>query len=196
MIKLLTTLAAGLAFTTVNSSAALLFTLNKNTGSLDASGSITLLAADTAHNSVEFNLPDGNQWMLINDAGSTLSSSSTNSYTDYYFESGSTIKASISGGGLLTNAVFDFDTRMFANNRYFGLVGSDGKDYPILAVGATLTLSGTAQLVASSDTDALIVGSHVSGYNRDTITLNVVPEPSSTVLLGLGALGLVIRRKR
>ncbi len=35
-----------------------------------------------------------------------------------------------------------------------------------------------------------------SGINQDSITISAIPEPSSTILLGLGALSFFARRRR
>lgn len=57
----------------------------------------------------------------------------------------------------------------------------------------------TGLTVAANDTISFVVGNNgpLSGDETAlTGTINLVPEPSSTALLGLGALGLMVRRRR
>ena len=42
----------------------------------------------------------------------------------------------------------------------------------------------------------LDITNNAPGTGRDSIVLTVLPEPSSTALLGLGGLALMLRRKR
>ena len=75
--------------------------------------------------------------------------------------------------------------------------------------GATFDLNLTNQALADSDTlpdfnDFLTGGvgingsiqGNASGFTINSATVEVVPEPSSTALLGLGGLALLTRRKR
>lgn len=106
-----------------------------------------------------------------------------------------------SAGGTLTNDFLNVAQGLFG-------VDVDGATIALSATGDALLLGDTFQLVNS---DADITGTALwdfsdasldSGLAWDTSAFNttgfvtVVPEPSSTALLGLGGLALILRRRK
>lgn len=88
-----------------------------------------------------------------------------------------------------------------ANDLYFNFSGG-----PLVDIGDTISISGnnlvfsTASIggIPNSGTfNATLANSAFTAISNDVaVSLVSVPEPSSTLLLGLGALGFVFRRKR
>jgi hypothetical protein len=73
--------------------------------------------------------------------------------------------------------------------------GSSIYDFDTLGVTQTFGGQTLADIGASSFNNTLAWTSSAGGTNTISYT-TVIPEPSSTALLGLGALALVIRRRR
>jgi len=90
--------------------------------------------------------------------------------------------------GSAENILFNFydATEVNIGDQFFGSILA-----PNAEINATQTIDGSI-FADSLRTNAEI---HLPNFDGD-ITLEQVPEPSSTLLLGLGGLGLLVRRKR
>lgn len=114
-----------------------------------------------------------------------------------------------SGGGLSFRFRADFDN--LANFVSIDFIGNNGSDYGVLeaynSVGALLTSVSTPQLTAGNVFSAQINRPSfdiayiiASGINGDTLYLDNlcanVPEPTTMILLGLGAATLIRNKKR
>lgn len=84
----------------------------------------------------------------------------------------------IAGGAASTNGFGANDAFGTWNNESFSFLVTDATQAITLEFGMTRTASDTADLVI------------------DNISVNAVPEPSSTALLGLGGLALILRRRK
>lgn len=92
------------------------------------------------------------------------------------------------------------ETRIFVNGIEIGLGGNGDAFTPT----TNLSFRGVTYYGIVSDTDILTVefkgtgpGGFVDAQGIDNIQIvTIVPEPSSTALLGLGAAGLLLRRRR
>jgi len=81
---------------------------------------------------------------------------------------------------------------------YSGGAGSytlvDSNNFGAMMSAGSIAVTGLG--TEGIDYNVVITDIAGGGVGRDTIILNVVPEPSSTALLGLGGLALVLRRRK
>jgi len=88
----------------------------------------------------------------------------------------------------------------FSSNNFYAagvenvIPGSSIYDFDTLGVTQTFGDQTLADIGAASFNDTLAWTSSAQGTN--TISYTTIPEPSSTALLGLGALALAVRRRR
>jgi len=74
--------------------------------------------------------------------------------------------------------------------------GSSIYNFDTLGVTQTFAFDTLANIGAASFNNTLAWTSSAGGTNTISYTTGAVPEPSSTALIGLGALALAVRRRR
>jgi len=112
------------------------------------------------------------------------------------YENGEASDTGISG-----NITSSSGSAGFSNNNFF-IGGVDDNmepnssiyNFDDLNVSQTFGNQNLADIGAASFDDTLAWTSSAQGTN--TISFTTIPEPSSTALLGLGALALIVRRRR
>ena len=179
-------------------------TFDLNTGDVVASGSYVLLDATTSHSSDEVLLPtESGDWLWItNGAGTALTPTVGNaSVVSLSVATGLlnwNITDTSNGNTVITSNEVD-SFYFIANSPFIGLSDRDFADLPasvdagdLFNIAGNFTLSGSELAKLS----AFSLGSHVSTYNAQTLTLTFIPEPTSALLLLIGAFGAVIRRRR
>lgn len=115
---------------------------------------------------------------------------------DWLFSASQAMRGFASG---LDIAPEDFNLRFVNNN---------GSDYTV-TLNSSITVAVSPQFMLANSTTVetpnnLAVGSTVNAFIAttsgkkitDVIQIDVIPEPSSTALLGLGSLSLLMRRRR
>ena len=180
-------------------SSAIVLTVNRTSGVLTASGSVTLLTSTSTVFSPSWLYTDGSTWRVPTaGAGSPMTPTTDIPFLHEINIDGG-IQATLTGGGLAGSVSFLYNQTFYVGSNYFGfysLIG-DLYEYPILAEGAIMTMSGTALVEDLSRLDAVPNGTFVSSYNGQTTTLIVVtPEPSIALLYLLGIQGSLLLRKR
>ena len=108
-------------------------------------------------------------------------------------------------GGLVAGQLYSvsYDWGNWASNDPYDMTISMGAGSSSHAGSGLVLAQGDAfEFIAGSTTETLNVtfnhtnGDSNTGFNTTNFVVTAVPEPSSTALLGLGALSLVFRRKR
>jgi hypothetical protein len=118
-----------------------------------------------------------------------------NGLNDYY--SGGLAQTISSLSGSITSYT---GSAGFANTFFYAagvenvIPGSSIYDFDTLGVTQTFGDQTLVDIGAESFSDTLAWTSSAQGTN--TISYTTIPEPSSTALLGLGALALAVRRRR
>ena len=99
---------------------------------------------------------------------------------------------------------FDWGNRIQGADAYDFSVGIGGQVFSQTGSGLvnmtneslSFTAGATTETISISFNDPGVYSNTIGALDNFVITPLTVPEPSSTALLGLGALGLLIRRKR
>ncbi|MEP2774660.1 MAG: PEP-CTERM sorting domain-containing protein [Luteolibacter sp.] len=162
-------------------------------------------AADTVSNTLNLNgVSFTSTGALLNNSNGVDAFSGTTGNADYDqflsnidFGNGGNLVSLTIGGGLLVNGgqyllqVWYADTNNATRVMQFG----DGNSNTVNLVATGQYATGTFTADGSSQTltlDAQGFGNaHITGYQ-----LRAIPEPSAAALLGLGGLGLILRRRR
>ena len=95
---------------------------------------------------------------------------------------GGTVAASLSGYGPLAS-------------HSFGTIGASEWKFATLEAQFTVPATGTYELVCTASRRAGIGPGNTPADYLDNIMITIIPEPASLSLLGLGGLGLLLRRK-
>ena len=181
-------------------SSAVVFNLNRHSGVLAASGSITLLASTSSSSNIYWQYTDGTSWRpTISTAwpGMTPTLDFLLIGLEMRIEGG--IQATLTGGGLVNPINFLYDETFLIGSDYFGFLRYSGEyDYPAITAGAVMAMSGIAVIEDDylSVLDPIPNETFVSTYNGQTITLIVAPEPSIVFFSLLGMQSCLLRRKR
>ncbi len=190
--------------------AAITLTIDRFSRNINVSGTYTLLDATATDPAIEhIRIPNGSGgWHWVTDgSGSALSPNLSNTTgVTLNFPSGlftwSIFDVSNSNASLATGTINSLVLN--AGGTFVGFTGAtplSGNRDASTDAGDILEMSGNFTLDVSEAADLanLVEGTHTSTYNGETLTVNIVnviPEPSSTLLVGLGLLGCAARRRR
>ena len=187
--------------------AAITIDINRASGAVVVSGQLTLFDVTGTSNTKEFRLPDadGNWNYGTYGSGAVSAPPSTNPTLQFSFPSGSVtwsiMDVSNSNTQLLSGALEELSLWVSPSliGALEGSLDSGAYDSSVDA-GDLFSVNGgfTATPAQITQLSILPDGAHAVPYNGDQLILNLtsIPEPSSALLLGLGALSLGARRRR
>lgn len=133
--------------------------------------------------------------------GSAVTTGQAGIQNDFLIGSGGTLEFDIDGSfanhtiqGNSLNPIFDAGSTLQLN---FAAAPTNGSTFKL--IDDINTTAGYAGTFTNINASGLGSGQSISltyGIGTDGLVATVIPEPSSTALLGLGALGFIIRRRR
>jgi|GEM_PF-2298682 len=199
---------AGLALTATSVNAALLaIDFNHNTSPTE-SGFIGQNSSSVVHSTTAGNLTvsySGQQGTFDRGVGATAThGTNTDLYRDFIFDNSTTMVLTLSGPALSANTAYEltfyaFDEAQDSSVSFAGTSGTAGSVGPIVST-ADADITSLGQFAATgtfiSDGAGILTITTGAGTRPRINGFSIIPEPSTTALLGLGGLALILRRRK